>query len=414
MDQYGTALPMDGADLDFRDELRTWLEENLVGDFAGQHDRGGPDDDDNWELRRAWERKLGEGNWLGLSWPKRFGGREATLTQEILFAMEYAEAGAPPRAGFHGETLMAPTALHYGTEEQKARLLPPMARGEVVWCQGYSEPGAGSDLANIATRAHLEDPSTGSGQAAQWVITGQKVWTTFAHHADWMFAIVRTEPGSTRHAGLSYILIPLDQPGVEVVPIRTMLGDSGFNEVFLDGARTSADNVVGAPGEGWKAAMTTLGHERATSVLNYQFSFRREMAALQALSRRKGATEDPVIRDRLVDSLIGLEVMGYNNLRTLGSALRNGEFGPEASMGKYYWSRWHVQFTELAMDVLAEDGWLGTEWGSGPDRTSESLRRAFVRARAETIYAGTSEIQKNIISERVLGLPREPGPAKRG
>ena len=404
MDNHGTALPLalpsSGADLEFRDELRTWLEENLVGDFVGQHDRGGPDDDDNWELRRAWEHELGQGNWLGLSWPKRFGGREATLTQEILFAMEYAGAGAPPRAGFHGETLMAPTALHYGTEEQKARLLPPMSRGEVVWCQGYSEPGAGSDLANIATRAHLDN--------GEWLVTGQKVWTTFAHHADWMFAIVRTEPGSTRHAGLSYVLIPLDQPGVEVVPIRTMLGDSGFNEVFFDHARTSADNVLGAPGEGWKAAMTTLGHERATSVLNYQFSFRREMAALQALARRKGATEDPVVRDRLVDSLIGLEIMGYNNLRTLSSALRNGEFGPEASMGKYYWSKWHVQFTELAMDVLAEDGWLGTEWGSGPDRTSESLRRAFVRARAETIYAGTSEIQKNIISERVLGLPREP------
>ena len=405
MDDHGTVLPLDSADREFRDELRAWLAENLVGHFAGQSDRGGPDDDDNWDLRRAWERKLGEGNWLGLSWPRRYGGRDATLTQEILFAMEYAAAGAPPRAGFHGETLMAPTALHYGSEDQKARLLPPMARGEVVWCQGYSEPGAGSDLANISTRARLDDDT--------WVVNGQKLWTTFAHHADWMFAIVRTEPGSTRHAGLSYLLIPLAQPGVEVVPIRTMLGDSGFNEVFFSDARASADNVLGAPGEGWKAAMTTLGHERATSVLNYQFSFRREMTALQELARRKGATADPVIRDRLVDSLIGLEIMGYNNLRTLSSALRNGEFGPEASMGKYYWSKWHVQFTELAMDVLADDGWLGTDWGSGPDRVAESLRRAFVRARAETIYAGTSEIQKNIISERVLGLPREPAAAPR-
>jgi alkylation response protein AidB-like acyl-CoA dehydrogenase len=403
MDDHGTALPLDATDRAFREELLEWLDANLVGEFTGQSHRGGPDDDDNWELRRAWEHRLGEGHWLGLSWPRRFGGREATLTQEIVFAMEYAAAGAPPRAAFHGETLMAPTALHYGTEEQKARLLPPMARGEVVWCQGYSEPGAGSDLANISTRARLDGDS--------WVVTGQKVWTTFAHHADWVFAIVRTEPGSTRHAGLSYLLVPLVQPGVQVVPIRTMLGDSGFNEVFFEEARTSVDNVLGAPGEGWKAAMTTLGHERATSVLNYQFSFRREMAALQELAKRRGATADPVVRDRLVDSLIGLEIMGYNNLRTLGSALRNGEFGPEASLGKYYWSKWHQQFTELAMDVLAEDGWLGTEWGSGPDRTAESLRRAYVRARAETIYAGTSEIQQNIISERVLGLPREPSPA---
>jgi alkylation response protein AidB-like acyl-CoA dehydrogenase len=400
MDDHGTALPLDATDRAFREELLEWLDANLVGEFTGQSHRGGPDDDDNWELRRAWEHRLGEGHWLGLSWPRRFGGREATLTQEIVFAMEYAAAGAPPRAAFHGETLMAPTALHYGTEEQKARLLAPMARGEVVWCQGYSEPGAGSDLANISTRARLDGDC--------WVVTGQKVWTTFAHHADWVFAIVRTEPGSTRHAGLSYLLVPLVQPGVQVVPIRTMLGDSGFNEVFFEEARTSVDNVLGAPGEGWKAAMTTLGHERATSVLNYQFSFRREMAALQELAKRRGATADPVVRDRLVDSLIGLEIMGYNNLRTLGSALRNGEFGPEASLGKYYWSKWHQQFTELAMDVLAEDGWLGTEWGSGPDRTAESLRRAYVRARAETIYAGTSEIQQNIISERVLGLPREP------
>jgi alkylation response protein AidB-like acyl-CoA dehydrogenase len=397
---HGVTLPTDPAERDFVEELRAWLDENLVGEFVGQADRGGPDDDDNWELRRTWERKLGEGNWLGLSWPRRFGGREATLSQEILFAMEYAAAGAPPRAAFHGETLMAPTALRCGIEEQRARLLPPMARGEVVWCQGYSEPGAGSDLANISTRARLD--------GADWVINGQKIWTTFAHHADWMFAIVRTEPGSRRHAGLSYMLVPLDQPGVHIAPIRTMLGDSGFNEVFFDGARTATDNVLGAPGEGWRAAMTTLGHERATSILTYQFSFRREMAALRGLVRRRGATADPVIRDRLVDSLIGLEIMGYNNLRTLNTALRNGEFGPEASIGKYYWSRWHQEFTELAMDVLAGDGWLGTEWGSGPDRASESLRRAFVRARAETIYAGTSEIQKNIISERVLKLPREP------
>src|SRR6266545_102568 len=166
MDNTGTGLPLDAADREFRDELRAWLDENVVGDFAGQFDRGGPDDDDNWELRRAWEHKLGDGNWLGLSWPRRYGGREATLTQEILFAMEYAQAGAPPRAGFHGETLMAPTALHYGTEEQKARLLPPMARGEVVWCQGYSEPGAGSDLANLSTKARLD--------GEDWLITGQK------------------------------------------------------------------------------------------------------------------------------------------------------------------------------------------------------------------------------------------------
>lgn len=403
MDHHGTTLPLTSEDREFRGEVRDWLADNLVGDFVGHSDRGGPDDDDNWELRRAWERKLGEGNWLGLSWPKQYGGREASLTQEILFAMEYARAGAPPRAAFHGETLMAPTALHYGTDEQKARILPPMARGEVVWCQGYSEPEAGSDLANISTRARLDGD--------QWVINGQKIWTTFAQHADWIFAIVRTEAGSSRHAGLSYMLIPLDQPGVRVVPIRTMLGDSGFNEVFFDDARTDIDNVLGEPGAGWRAAMTTLGHERATSVLNYQFSFEREMESLKKIAKRRGATSNPIIRDRIVDSLIGLEIMTYNNLRTLETALKAGEFGPEASIGKYYWSRWHKEFTELAMDVLDTDGWLGTAWGTGSARDEDCLRRSFIRARAETIYAGTSEIQQNIISERVLGLPREPRPA---
>jgi len=394
------SLPLSDADREFRDEVRTWLSEHLVGDFVGTADRGGPDDDDNWELRRAWEHELGEGNWLGLSWPAEYGGRAAPMIQEIIFAMECAAAHAPPRAAFHGETLMAPTALSHGTVEQKKRLLPPMSRAQVVWCQGYSEPGAGSDLAAISTRAERDGD--------EWVVNGQKIWTTFAQHADWIFAIVRTEAGSKRHAGLSYLLIPLDQPGVQVTPIRTMLGDSGFNEVFFDGARTSVDNVLGAQGNGWAAAMTTLGHERATSVLNYQFSFGREMHQLRELARRRGAVEDPVIRHQLVDSYIGLQIMAYNNLRSLSAALRDGEFGPEASIGKYYWSKWHQKFSEVAMDVLGPDALLGTEWSSGPDTSSESVRRSFIRARAETIYAGTSEIQKNIISERVLGLPREP------
>ena len=397
-------LPLSTADVEFRDEVRTWLDEHLTGDFAGQADRGGPDDDDNWELRRAWEKELGAGNWLGMSWPVEYGGRGATMTQEIVFAMEYARAGAPPRAAFHGETLMAPTALAYGTEEQKQRLLPPMSRAEVVWCQGYSEPGAGSDLANVSTRARLDD--------GEWVINGQKIWTTFAHHADWIFAIVRTDPDTQRHAGLSYMLIPLDQPGVTVRPIRTMLGDSGFNEVFFDNARTSVDNVLGPTGAGWTAAMTTLGHERATSVLNYQFSFVREMEHLKTLARR-APLDDPRLKHRLVNSYIGLQIMAYNNLRTLSTALRDGEFGPEASIGKYYWSRWHQQFTEIAMDVMGDDALLGTDWSSDSDDgapaidAETALRRAFIRGRAETIYAGASEIQKNIISERVLKLPKE-------
>ena len=313
-------MPLSAADAEFRGEVRTWLDEHLVGEFTGQAHRGGPDDDDNWELRRAWEAELAAGGWLGLSWPREYGGREATLTQEIVFAMEYARAGAPPRAAFHGETLMAPAVLAHGTEAQRKRLLPPMARAEVVWCQGYSEPGAGSDLANVACRARRDGDD--------WVVSGEKIWTTFAHHADWIFAIVRTGPGSVRHAGLSYLLIPLDQPGVQVRPIRTMLGDSGFNSVYFEDARTSADNLIGAEGAGWTAAMTTLGHERATSVLNYQFSFVREMSQLRELAARRGALNDELLRDRLIDAYIGLEIMGYNNMRSLARALVDGQFGP--------------------------------------------------------------------------------------
>lgn len=394
-------LPLAPEDRDFRDEVRDWLHDHLVGEFAGQADRGGPDDDDNWQLRRAWELELGRGNWLGLSWPKEYGGRSATMTQEIVFAMEYAKAGAPPRAAFHGETLMAPTALAYGTPEQRQRLLPPMARGEVVWCQGYSEPGAGSDLAAVSTRARRDGD--------EWIIDGQKIWTTFAHHADSIFAIVRTDPKSSRHAGLSYMLIPLDQPGVTVRPIRTMLGDSGFNEVYFDGARTSVDNVLGELGDGWSAAMTTLGHERATSVLNYQFSFVRELQDLKDIATKRMALSDSLLRHRFVDAYIGLRVMGFNNQRTLGTALREGHFGPEASIGKYYWSRWHKEFTELGMEILGPNSVLGLDWDdTDADKRETALRRSFVRARAESIYAGSSEIQKNIISERVLHLPKEP------
>ena len=242
MDDNGTALPLDAADREFRDELRAWLDENLVGDFVGQFDRGGPDDDDNWELRRAWERKLGEGNWLGLSWPRRYGGREATLTQEILFAMEYAEsrrspAGRLPRRDADGAH--RPALRHRGAEGSSAAP-DGQRRGRLV-------PGLLRAGRRLRPRQHLHRARL---DGDEWLVNGQKVWTTFAHHADWMFAIVRTEPGSTRHAGLSYLLIPLYQPGVHVVPIRTMLGDSGFNEVFFEDARTTPTTSSGRPVRG--------------------------------------------------------------------------------------------------------------------------------------------------------------------
>lgn len=379
----------------FREELRDWLSEHLVGDFRAVVGRGGPDDDDAWEVRRAWDRELGEGGWIGVTWPQAYGGRGGTLAHEVILQMELAQAGAPARGAFHGETLLAPTLLAHGTEEQKRRLLPPMSRGEVVWCQGYSEPGAGSDLSAVRTKARL------AGDA--WIIDGQKVWTTFAHHAAWIFALVRSEEGSQRHAGLTYLLIPMEQAGVEVRPIKTLTGDSAFNEIFFHNAMASPDDVVGEVGDGWRVAMSTLGHERATSVLGHQFAFQRELDGLIEEVRVRGKATDATVRERVADAIIGLDVMRANNLRVLAAATTSGEFGPEASIGKHFWSTWHQRFTELAMDVLGTEAVLS---GHEAHRSRE-LTGAFLRARAETIYAGTSQIQLNVLAERVLGLPRE-------
>ena len=388
-------LRLDLDEAAFRDELLDWLNDHLVGEFTTVTGRGGPDDDDAWDVRRAWDQELGKGGWIGVTWPREYGGRGGTLAHEVILQFELAKAGAPARGGFHGETLLAPTVLAHGTHEQKLRLLPPMARGEVVWCQGYSEPGAGSDLSAVRTQAR----PTPDG----WVVDGQKIWTTFAHRASWIFAVVRSHEGSQRHAGLSYLLIPLDQPGVDIRPIKTLTGDSAFNEVFFTGAHAAADDVIGEPGDGWRVAMSTLGHERATSVLGHQFAFQRELDSLLAEMKRRGKNTDPVLRERAVAALIGLDVMRANNLRVLAAATSDGQFGAESSIGKHFWATWHQQFTELAMDVLGTDGLLV----DGTDAVQRELSGAFLRARAETIYAGTTQIQLNVLAERVLGLPRE-------
>jgi alkylation response protein AidB-like acyl-CoA dehydrogenase len=385
-------------DAEFTAAIESWLDEHLTDRFAAIRGRGGPDSDDAWEVRRDWDRELGSGGWLGLTWPREYGGRGGTLMQEALLQMTLAERGAPARAAFHGEALLAPSVLSHGTEEQKQRLLPAMTRGELVWCQGYSEPGAGSDLAAISTRAIPVDGG--------WRLHGQKVWTTFAHHADWMFALVRTEAGSSRHLGISYVLVDLHQDGVDIRPIRTMDGDSSFNEVFFDGAFVSSGDVIGEVGQGWTTAMTTLGHERATSVLGHQFAFQGELEALIAEVRRRGLQDDPAVREALAVSAAGLEAITATNFRILADAAADRGFGPESSIGKLLWSTWHQEFTELAMDVLGETGVTAPE-----DHAARELVSAFLRARAETIYAGTTQIQLNVIGERILGLPREARPA---
>jgi len=385
----------------FRDEIRTWLSEHLTGDFATLGGRGGPADEHAWDLRVEWEKLLGKDRWLGLSWPEEHGGRNAGYAEQVIFSEEYAKANAPARVSFFGEGLFAPTLLAFGTDEQKRRFLPKIQSVEEMWCQGFSEPNAGSDLANVQTRAVLDGD--------QWVVNGQKVWTTLAHRAQWCFCVTRTDPESTGHKGLSYLLIPMDQPGVEVRPLKQMTGTAEFNEVFFDDARAPKDHVLGPVGEGWKVAMATLGFERGTAFLSQQLAFQRELEEIVEAARANGALEDPVIRQELADSYIGVQVMKYNGMRMLTSLVHTGVLGPEASIGKLYWSNWHRTLGERAMHVLGADAGIieGTPGGDTAYALSE-FQRIFMFSRSETIYAGSSEIQRNIIGERVLGLPREP------
>ena len=281
------------ADEAFRAEVRGWFAEHVVGDFARWSGRGGIGRDDvPLEVQIAWERRLATGGWVGLGYPAELGGREATLTEQVIFHEEYVRSGAPSRLGNVGSTLLGPTLLAFGTPEQKQRFIPPILRAEELWCQGYSEPGAGSDLASIRTVAALDGD--------EWVVSGQKVWTTLAHVAQWCFLVARTEPGSVRHRGLSFLLVPMDQPGFEVRPIRQPTGSSEFSELFIDGARTPTDMVVGAPGDGWRVAMGTLGFERGAGSLGLQLSFVQELDALIDLARRNGAIADPIVRDEVV------------------------------------------------------------------------------------------------------------------
>lgn len=387
------------AESDFRDEVRTWLDEHLVGEFLELGSRGAAADEANYDLRIAWERTLGADRWVGMSWPTEYGGRALDFSQQVIFNEEYAKAGAPERMSFFGEGLFSPTLLAYGREDQKRRFLPKIQSVEEMWCQGYSEPNAGSDLSNVTTHAELDGD--------EWVITGQKVWTTFAHRAQWCFAVVRTDPESTGHKGLSYLLVPMDQSGIEVRPLKQMTGTAEFNEVFFDEARTAKENVVGEVGEGWQVAMATLGFERGTAFLSQQLAFQNELAELIAIAQRNGTASDATIRQELADSYVGVQVMKFNGMRMLTDLVSKGALGPSSSIGKLYWSNWHRTLGERAMHVLGTDaGVLAGE--PGKDYELDDFQRIFMVGRSETIYAGASEIQRNIIGERVLGLPREP------
>ena len=395
------------AEQAFADEVRTWLEEHLVGANADLRGRGGVGQEDVEPKRLlAWERELADGGWLGLDYPEHLGGRDASLSEQVVFHQTYVEARAPGRIPNIGLTLLGPTLVAFGTPELQERFVPPIIAGTEHWCQGYSEPNAGSDLANVSTRARLEGD--------RWLVTGQKTWTSLAQHAQWAFVLCRTDPAGERHAGLSYLLVPMDQPRVEVRPIVQITGGSEFNEVFFDEAETDAGLVVGGVGNGWAVAMGTLGFERGASTLGQQTGYRRELDALLGLARSNGSIDDPPLRQDLMRSYSELEILRYNQLRMLTALVADGVPGPEMSIGKLYWASWHRRLGELGMRVRGASAMVGV--AATPPLEDpldlgyqlDPLQRTFLYSRAHTIYGGSNQVQRNVIGERVLGLPREP------
>jgi alkylation response protein AidB-like acyl-CoA dehydrogenase len=395
-------LTESAEDRAFREEVRTWLAEHLVGEWAALKGLGGPGrEHEAHDERLAWNRHLAAHGWTAVGWPEDHGGRGLSLWQQVVFHEEYARADAPHGVNHLGEQLLGPTLIAFGTEAQKARFLPPIVAVEELWAQGYSEPNAGSDLANVQTRARLE--------GGEWVVDGQKVWTSNAHLSDWCFVLCRTEPGSRRHHGLSFLLVPLQQDGVEVRPIEQLTSGSEFNEVFFTGARTAADLVVGEPGQGWGVAMGLLGFERGVSTLGQTVGFARELDDVVARAKDNGTIDDPVVRDRLARLKAELSAIRSFALRAL-ALVEGGQDsaagGGAGSIFKLAWADWHRQLGEVAMDVAGPGGLLTQ--GTSTAYDLDDHQRLFLFSRSDTIYGGSDEVQRNILAERVLGLPREP------
>ena len=392
----------------FRAEVRAVLAQELPPGWAGIGAIAGRQDAERFAAR--WRQVLYRRGLLGITWPPEHGGRGLSRLHQVVLMEELARAGAPfgEHTDLFGIKMLGSTLLRWGTPEQKARFLPRILSGEDRWCQGFSEPGAGSDLASLTTRATLD--------GGDWVIDGQKVWTSAAHRANWIFLLARTNPRARGHRGISFLLCPLEAAGVEIRPIRQLTGDGDFNEVFFAGARTPAGLVVGAPGEGWPVAMTLLGHERGEEAATNPILFRAELDRLLALAAERGRHHDPLIRQRLAWCCARVEIMRYLGYRILTQVLHGAELGAAASVAKLYWSEYHAVATELALDIQGLDGLVPE--GRGPLRavrtddpgapnSSGSWLGAFLNARAGTIYAGTSEVQRNILAETVLGLPKE-------
>jgi len=390
-----TTLPLPDDVEQFRAHVRTWLDEHLVGEFAEHLGVGSADDAEAWDVRVRWDRELAGAGLLALTWPVEYGGRGAPLYHEVVLNEELSAARAPYRAGVHGLELFGPTLVMFGSDDQKRRFLPAIAAGDQFWGQGFSEPEAGSDLASLRTRAVLDGD--------EWVVDGQKIWMTLGMYADWLYVLCRTEPGSQRHKGLSLLMVPVDQPGVDVRPITNMAGEVDFAEVFLTGARTAAENVVGPVGEGWRVGMGALSVERGALMMPMQLRYQHQIE--QALEIGRAGHLPAGLRDALVDSWIAVRLILENNARTTEEIRQGVEPGPQATTAKLFAAVEHQRLLERAVEALAETGSAAAE-----GYTLHPLQRAFLMSRAETIYGGSAQVQRNLISERLLGMPREARP----
>ena len=377
----------------FRAECADWLNGQMAGEFKDI--KGITKLTACPERRKEWEQQLAAHKWSCIGWPEEWGGRNASLAHQVIFAEEYARAGVPGRVNHIGIELAGPTILAFGTEAQKQRFLPDIAAGKTIFCQGFSEPGAGSDLASVRTKARLE--------GGEWIVNGQKIWTSLAHISDWIFVVSRSEEGSKGPKGLTFLMMEIDQPGIDIRGIKQINGDAEFNETFFTDARCPADSLIGAPGEGWKIAMGLLAFERGVSTLGQQMGFRNELDEIIAAAKATGAASDPLIRQRIAKAEIGLNLMRYGALRML-SQTDHSKIDGAALTYKIQWASWRRNLGELAMDVLGQ----AAEVAEGAEYEWDTLPNLFLYSRADTIYGGTNQIQRNLIAERGLGMPREP------
>ncbi|MDH4308163.1 MAG: acyl-CoA dehydrogenase family protein [Acidimicrobiia bacterium] len=393
-----------------RAEVKAWITENLPDGWRGT---GGLEPSELAVFVQDWRKKLSADRWLGLEWPEEYGGRGLSEIEAIAVYEEFARVGVPaggPNDAF-SIGMLGNTLLALGTKEQKRHFIPRILSGEDVWCQGYSEPDAGSDLAGIKTRAILD--------GEEWIINGQKIWTSAAHLANWIFVLCRTDADVAKHKGITFLLCPMDQPGVEVRPIRMISGDSEFNEVFFTDARTERGHVIGSVNDGWRVAMALLGFERGKDAATASIGFRNELDRLFELARTYGVADEPDIRDRLVKAHEKVEIMRFMGYSALTRFAQGMAPGADAAITKVWWSDYHREVTELAMDIMGSAGLVAggrrpssafrSDDYNAPNSTA-SWQTVFLNARAGTIYAGTNEIQRNIIGEMMLGLPKEPAP----